>query len=141
MNHQQLSLDEQIDAAHLQSEQAETSARALDQRIGRIANLEAYSRGPRRHGVMRNPWAAGGLNLTAQGLIARNDPGLAAWLAAQAGVQAAGPDYDAEDAAAAATEQLHRMAAASVALEQQNATRQQQLEQQRTYGHRTAGSR
>ena len=141
MNHQQLTLDQQIDAAHHQAEKAEADARAVDARIARIPGLEAYAKGSRRHGQTRNPWSPAAPNLTGQGLISRHDPQLAAWLAAQAGVALAGPDYGAEERQATATAAAHRMAHSLQALQQQSAIRQQQLEEQRTYGYRIPGAR
>jgi hypothetical protein len=141
MNHQQLSIDAAIDQAHAEAQRAEADARAIDQRIGRIDGLAAYSRGARRHGRLRNPWAADQSNLTAQGLISRADPQLAQWLASQAGMSLAGPDYAAEERQATATEQAHRMAHSLQALQQQAAIHRQQLEQKRTYGYRIPGSR
>ena len=141
MNHQQLSIDQAIDQAHAQAQRAETDARAVDARIARIPGLESYARGSRRHGKVRNPWVAAEANLTGQGLISRHDPQLAAWLAAQAGVTFAGPDYGAEERQATATAAAHRMAHSLQALQQQSAIRQQQLEEQRTYGYRIPGAR
>jgi len=103
-------IDVEIDAQHRAAQAAEDRAVAIMQRMKAIPGLTTLvDKLPRRFGEPPNPWAEGTKNLTVQGLLERNDPALAAWLAKAAGSSVSLPDYQRQAAAEARAEAAERM--------------------------------
>jgi hypothetical protein len=65
---------------------------------------------------------------TAIGLLERNDPALASYLAAAAGKGTSVPNYEAQAAAEARQQQIERMKAATAELQATNAAHRQHLD-------------
>jgi len=102
--------DAEIDAQHRAAQAAEDRAVQVMQRMRAIPGLTTLvDKLPRRFGEPPNPWAEGTRNLTVQGLLERNDPALAQWLAKAAGSSVSCPDYQRQAAAQARAEAAQRM--------------------------------
>ena len=103
-------IDAEIDAQHRAAQAAEDRAVQVMQRMRAIPGLTTLvDKLPRRFGEPPNPWADGTRNLTVQGLLERNDPALAQWLAKAAGSSVSLPDYQRQAAAEARAEAAERM--------------------------------
>jgi len=103
-------IDVEIYAQHRAAQAAEDRAVQVMQRMRAIPGLTTLvDKLPRRFGEPPNPWAEGTKNLTVQGLLERNDPALAQWLAKEAGSSVSLPDYQRQAAAQARAEAAERM--------------------------------
>lgn len=90
-------LDATIDRQHAVAQAAEESAVAVLERMRKIPGLTTLvDQLPRRFGQPPNPYTAGSRNLTAVGLLERNDPALAHHLATLAGTSISAPNYAAK---------------------------------------------
>lgn len=102
--------DSEIDQQHAVAQAAEDRAVAVIERMRRIPGLTTLvDRMPRRFGQPPNPYAAGSRNLTAVGLLERNDRPLAQHLATLAGTSISAPDYAAKAEAEARAASAERM--------------------------------
>jgi len=117
-------LDLEIDAQHRAAQAAEDRAVQVMQRMRAIPGLTTLvDKLPRRFGEPPNPWAATSRNLTVAGLIERNDPALAQYLANAAGASVSPPNYAAQAAAKAKAAEVERMREATAQAAAANAQR------------------
>ena len=79
-------IDTLIDESHAAAQAAEDEALQVLGRIRRVPGLSQWGKSNRSCGDIVNPWAPRSANLSAQGMILKHDPALAAFLAAKAGV-------------------------------------------------------
>ena len=120
-------LDARIDADHRKAAAAEDDARAIVSRMAKIQGMDRFlASGRREHGQVPNPYRVG--NLTAIGLLERNDPALASFLAAAVGKATSAPDYGRQEAEAERQQQIQRMQAATAELQAANAAHRQHLD-------------
>ena len=121
-------LDARIDADHRKAAAAEDDARVIIKRMQQIPGLDRFlASGRREHGQVPNPYRGAG-NLTAIGLLERNDPALASYLAAAAGRGVSAPDYGRLEAEAQRQQQVERMTKATADLAARNANARLQRE-------------
>ena len=121
-------LDARIDADHRKAAAAEDDARAIVSRMAKIEGMERFlASGRREHGQVPNPYRGAG-NLTAIGLLERNDPALASYLAAAVGRGVTPPDYARLAAEEERKQQVERMQAATAELANANANARLQRE-------------
>jgi len=117
-------IDAEIDAQHRAAQAAEDRAVAVMQRMRAIPGLTTLvDKLPRHFGEPPNPWAATSRNLTVAGLIERNDPALAQYLANAAGASVSPPNYAAQAAAEAKAAEVERMREATAQAAAANAQR------------------
>ena len=117
-------LDAEIDSQHRQAQAAEDQAVQIIERMRRIPGLTTLvDKLPRRFGEAPNPYAATTRNLTVAGLIERNDPALAQYLANAAGASVSPPNYAAQAAAEAKAAEVERMREATAQAAAANAQR------------------
>jgi hypothetical protein len=120
-------LDALIDSQHRAAQAAEDDARAIVARMAKIEGMDRFlASGRREHGEVPNPYRVG--NLTAIGLLERNDPALASYLAAAAGKGTSAPDYARIEADQARQQQVERMTKATADLAARNANARLQRE-------------
>jgi hypothetical protein len=120
-------LDARIDADHRKAAAAEDDARAIVTRMAKIEGMDRFlASGRREHGEVPNPYRVG--NLTAIGLLERNDPALASYLAAAVGRGVTAPDYSRLEAEAQRQQQVERMQQATADLAARNANARLQRE-------------
>ena len=120
-------LDARIDADHRKAAAAEDDARAIVARMAKIEGMDRFlASGRREHGQVPNPYRVG--NLTAIGLLERNDPALASYLAAAAGKGTSVPDYSRQQAEEERQLQIERMKQATADLAASNANARLQRE-------------
>ena len=120
-------LDARIDADHRKASAAEDDVRAIVSRMAKIEGLARFlASGRREHGEVPNPYKTN--NLTAIGLLERNDPALASYLAAAVGRGVTAPDYSRQEAEAERQSQIERMKQATADLASQNAASRLQRE-------------
>jgi hypothetical protein len=121
-------LDARIDADHRKAAAAEDDARAIVARMAKIKGMDRFlASGRREHGQVPNPYKGAG-NLTAIGLLERNDPALASYLAAAAGRGVSAPDYGRLEAEAERQQQIQRLQQATADLAASNANARLQRE-------------
>lgn len=126
-------LDTLIDEQHRAAESAEERAVQVQQRLRMVPGLDAWlSRHKRHYGMAPNPWRDG--NLTAQGLIQRADPGLAHFLARDAGKALTAPDYERQQQQERRNQQLREMELATEAMRQRNAAKRRTHEDAARFG-------
>ena len=102
--------DNEIDQQHAAAQAAEDQAIAVVERMRRIPGLrDLVDRMPRRFGEPPNPYQATSRNLTAVGLLEREDPALAHHLAKLAGTAISAPNYAAKAQAEARAAEIDRM--------------------------------
>jgi hypothetical protein len=120
-------LDALIDSQHRAAQAAEDDARAIVARMAKIEGMDRFlASGRREHGQVPNPYRTN--NLTAIGLLERNDPALASYLAAAAGKGTSAPDYARLAAEEERKQQIQRMQAATAELQATNAAHRQHLD-------------
>jgi hypothetical protein len=120
-------LDARIDADHRKAAAAEDDARAIVTRMAKIEGMHTFLASSRReHGQVPNPYRVG--NLTAIGLLERNDPALASYLTAAAGKGTSAPDYSRQQAEEKRQLQIERMKQATADLAASNANARLQRE-------------
>jgi len=120
-------IDARIDADHRKAAAAEDDARAIVARMAKIEGMDRFlASGRREHGQVPNPYRVG--NLTAIGLLERNDPALASYLAAAAGKGTSVPDYSRQQAEEERQLQIERMKQATADLAASNANARLQRE-------------
>ena len=121
-------LDARIDADHRKAAAAEDDARAIVARMAKIEGMDRFlASGRREHGQVPNPYKGAG-NLTAIGLLERNDPALASYLAAATGKGTSAPDYSRQQAEEERQLQIERMKQATADLAASNANARLQRE-------------
>jgi len=120
-------IDARIDADHRKAAAAEDDARAIVARMAKIEGMDRFlASGRREHGQVPNPYRVG--NLTAIGLLERNDPAMASYLAAAAGKGTSVPDYSRQQAEEERQLQIERMKQATADLAASNANARLQRE-------------
>jgi hypothetical protein len=120
-------LDALIDSQHRAAQAAEDDARAIVARMAKIEGMDRFlASGRREHGQVPNPYRVG--NLTAIGLLERNDPALASYLAAAAGRGVSAPNYGRLEAEAERQQQIQRLQQATADLAASNANARLQRE-------------
>ena len=134
-------IDARIDADHRKASAAEDDARAIVTRMRQIPGLETFlASGRREHGQVPNPYKTN--NLTAIGLLERNDPALASYLAVAVGRGVTAPDYSRLAAEEERKQQIQRLQKATADLAASNANARLQRERAELAGiHPVTGHR
>ena len=130
-------LDSIIDASHRAAEAAEHQALEAIERLSRIQGIQPWlntALRKRNYGQVPSPWADS--NLSAQSAILRGDPPFAKWLAAKAGRQLPGTNYQAEQQRLRQQEANERMKAETERLRERNAATRARNQHQQIHGSR-----